>query len=434
MRALELIRKKRDGRELSREEIHFLIDGYVQGEIPDYQMSAFCMAVYFQDMSESEILHLTEAMRDSGQTLRFPSVSGFIADKHSTGGVGDKVSLVLIPLLAASGLYIGKLSGRGLGHTGGTIDKLEAIPGFRTSLSLREFQKLVERCGGAIAESSEDLAPADHKLYALRDVTATVESIPLIVGSILSKKLAVESHGIVFDVKTGAGAILPRFSQTKRLARLLVAIAKRTGRQAAALLTDMSQPLGSMVGNALEVREAIETLQGRGPWDLEELCVSLGAELLLMAGEAYTLDQAQEKLRSLLTQGHAFEKFAEIVEAQGGEVHALEKLDKLPKARERVPLLASRSGYVRRLHARLIGEAAHLLGAGRSRKGEPIDPAVGVELLKKVGDEVEHGEPLLYLHVNARSNLNEALKRARTAVRVSQAPIEPPPLIRGRIV
>ena len=432
MRALDLVRKKRDGYELTREELHYLIANYTRDGIPDYQMAAFCMAVYFRDMSEPEILALTEAMRDSGETLEFPNVKGFIADKHSTGGVGDKVSLVLVPLVAASGLYIGKLSGRGLGHTGGTIDKLESIPGFRTQLNLGQFRRLVERHGAAIAESGEELAPADHKLYALRDVSATVESIPLIVGSILSKKLAVESHGIVFDVKTGAGAILPRFSQTKRLARLLVEIARRAGRQAAALLTDMSQPLGDTVGNALEVREAVETLRGRGPHDLREVCVALGSELLVMSRQVPTLDRAQEKLRTLLRQGKAFERFVEIIRAQGGDARAVEAL-RLPRARERLPVLAPRSGYVKRVHARLIAEAAHLLGAGRRVKGEPIDPAVGVELLVKLGEEVERGEPLAYLHVNQRDSLEAAFHRVRSAYRIGRTPAEPPLLIRGRI-
>jgi pyrimidine-nucleoside phosphorylase len=432
MRALDLIRKKRDGHELTREEIRFLIEGYVREGIPDYQMAAFCMAVYFRDMSEPEMLHLTEAMRDSGETLSFPNMQGFIVDKHSTGGVGDKVSLVLVPLVAAAGLYIGKLSGRGLGHTGGTIDKLESIPGFSAQLGLDEFRGLVERHGAAIAESGEELAPADHKLYALRDVTATVESIPLIVASILGKKLAVRSHGIVFDVKTGAGAILPRFSQTKRLARLLVEIARRAGRRAAALLTDMSQPLGLTVGNALEVREAIETLRGGGPHDLEEICVALGGELLLMSGEARTPDRARRKLRKLLRDGRAFERFLDVVRAQGGDARAVEA-PRLPRARGRVPVLAPRSGYVTRAHARLIGEAAHLLGAGRSRKGEPIDPAVGVEVLKKIGDPVERGEPLCSLHVNRQDAVEIALRRVRSAYRIGRAPVEPPALLRGRI-
>lgn len=433
MRALDLIRKKRDGGELTGDELRFLIQQYVDEKIPDEQMSALLMAVYFQGMTEAETLRLTQAMAESGETVDFSDIDGFIADKHSTGGVGDKVSLVLVPLIAAAGLYIGKLSGRGLGHTGGTIDKLESIPSFHADLSLERFRELVREEGLTIVESSPRLAPADHKLYALRDATATVASVPLIAASILSKKLAVGSHGIVFDVKTGTGAILPEYTSMKRIAQLLVKTAQGAGRRATALLTDMSEPLGCQVGNALEVREAIETLQGSGPEDLRKLCLRLGGELLMMAGEAPRLDAGVEYLERLLQSGAAFEHFATMVRAQGGDTKVLEDPSRLPQADRIIAVDAPQAGYVRDLNARAVGEAAHLLGAGRSVKGQRIDHAVGVSLYVKIGDRVEAGEPLAILHVNDPSALERALQRTSAAIQISAEPVAPPPLIRERV-
>ncbi len=434
MRALDLIQKKRNGDELTEGEVRFLIGRYSAGEIPDYQMSAFAMAVYFQSMTEAETLHLTRAMAESGETVDFPNVEGFIGDKHSTGGVGDKISLVLLPLVAAAGLHMGKLSGRGLGHTGGTIDKLESIPGFETDMSIDRFQRLARENRLVIANSSAELAPADHKLYALRDVTATVESIPLIVGSILSKKLAIGSHGMVFDVKTGAGAILPDYERMKELARLLINTAQGAGRQAAALLTDMSQPLGNTVGNALELREAVETLHGDGPSDVEALSLALGAELLVMADEAEAPDDGVERLRGHIDDGSAYERFLAMARAQGGDVSVIEDVSQLPQAADQVAVEAPTAGFVHALDARAVGEAANLLGAGRSDKGESIDHAVGVELAAKVGDAVGRAQPIAYLHVNDPSNLSDARERLTSAIEIGDGPIEVPSLVHERVL
>jgi len=434
MRTLDLIHQKRRGDELSEAAIRFLIDNYSADEIPDYQMAAFAMAVYFQGMTEAETLHLTRAMAESGETVDFPAVDGFIGDKHSTGGVGDKVSLVLMPLVAAAGLHMGKLSGRGLGHTGGTIDKLESIPGFDADLSIDQFQTLVHEQGMAISESSANLAPADHKLYALRDATATVESIPMIVGSILSKKLAVGSHGMVFDVKTGAGAILPEYERMTEIARSLVKTGQGAGRQAAALLTDMSQPLGQTVGNALELREAIDTLQGDGPADVDELSLALGAELLVMAGEAETPDDGIARLRGHLDDGSAWERFRSLVQAQGGAVGVVDEMAQLPQAADRLPIEAPQAGTIQALNARAIGEAANLLGAGRSDKGESIDHAVGVELAAKVGNAVEQGDPIAYLHVNDQTDIEAIKAKVASAAEIGDDPVAAPALIHERIV
>jgi len=430
--AVDLIRKKRDGERLSQEEIDYLIQGYLRGEIPDYQMSALLMAIYLRGMDEEETFHLTTTMARSGRQLEF-DVEGFVADKHSSGGVGDKVSLVLVPLIASMGLVIGKLSGRGLGHTGGTVDKLDSIPGFRAEMSLERFKKQVEEIGAAIAESSAEIAPADHKLYALRDVTATVGALPLIASSIMSKKLAVKSDGIVLDVKTGKGALMPTLSQAEELAELMVELGRRAKRKIAAMLTGMDQPLGRMVGNALEVREAVAALQGEGPPDLEELCLELGAELLLMAGEARRRDEAKGKLREKLRDGSALAKLQELITYQGGDPRALEDGELLPRARAKVEVRAPQSGYIAEVDALLIGKAAHLLGAGRTVKGGPIDHAVGVELLRKVGDRVEQGEPLALIHYNSEGKLTEAQDKVEQAFSISPERSSSPALIRGRI-
>jgi pyrimidine-nucleoside phosphorylase len=431
-KVVDLIRKKRDGERLSQEEIEYLVQGYVRDETPDYQMSALLMAIYLRGMDERETFDLTEAMARSGTQLEF-DVEGFVADKHSSGGVGDKVSLVLVPLIASMGLFIGKLSGRGLGHTGGTIDKLESIPGFRAEMSLERFKKQVEEIGTAIAESSSEIAPADHKLYALRDVTATVGALPLIASSIMSKKLAVKSDGIVLDVKVGKGALMKTLPQAEELAELMVELGQRAGREIAALITGMDQPLGRMVGNALEVTEALETLQGAGPKDLEELCLELGAELLLMAGEAGSRGEATGKLEEKLRNGEALAKFQELVAYQGGDPQVLEDGKLLPQAEAKAEVKAPQSGYIVEFDALLIGEAAHLLGAGRTVKGEPIDHAVGIELLRKVGDHVARDEPLALIHYNSVEKLPEAQAKVERAFTLGPEPPAPPPLIRGRI-
>ena len=429
---VRLIAKKRDRQELTREEIDSLIRDYVAGEIPDYQMSALLMAIYLNGMSTQETFWLTEAMARSGEQLEF-EVDGFVGDKHSSGGVGDKVSLILLPLVAAAGIYIGKLSGRGLGHTGGTIDKLESIPGFRATLSLQEFKRQVERHGLAISESTDEIAPADHKLYALRDVTATVGSLPLIASSIMSKKLAVKSDGIVLDVKVGRGALMRGLEQARKLASMMVEIGRRAGRKIAALITAMDQPLGRAVGNALEVREAIEVLQGRGPEDLEGVCLALGAELLLMAGQAETREAAVAQLKVKLRDGTALQKFKELIALQGGDPGVVSDPELLPQARAAHELRANQAGYVVRLDALAVGEAARALGAGRRVKGEEIDRAVGVLLLKKEGEEVEAGEPLARIFYNSEERLAAALPLLERAYELGPEPPEPRQLIRDRI-
>lgn len=429
---VRLIARKRDGGELTAEEIDFLIQNYVAGEIPDYQMSALLMAIYLNGMSAQETFWLTEAMARSGRQLKF-DVDGFVGDKHSSGGVGDKVSLVLLPLVAAAGIHIGKLSGRGLGHTGGTIDKLESIPGFRATLSLEEFKAQVERHGLAISESTDEIAPADHKLYALRDVTATVGSLPLIASSIMSKKLAVKSDGIVLDVKVGRGALMRELEQARELARMMVEIGRRAGRKITALITAMDQPLGRAVGNAIEVREAIEALQGRGPEDLEEVCLALGAELLLMAGQAETREAAVAQLKAKLEDGTALEKFKELIALQGGDPGVVSNFNLLPQARAVHELKAEQAGYVTRLDALAVGEAARALGAGRRVKGEEIDRAVGILLIKKEGEPVEAGEPLAQVFYNSKERLEAALPLLEGAYAIGPEPPEQAPLIRDRI-
>jgi pyrimidine-nucleoside phosphorylase len=433
MKTVDLIRKKRDGGTLSREEIEQFVGGYVRGEIPDYQISALLMAIFFRGMDDEETATLTDVMAHSGTLLDLSNVSGFPVDKHSTGGVGDKTTLVLIPLLAAAGLVVAKLSGRALGHTGGTIDKLESIPGFRTDLSRAEFLRLVRRSGLALADHTADMVPADRLLYELRDVTSTVDSLPLIVASIMSKKIAGGAKGIVLDVKTGSGAFLPRLEDSRRLARSLVSIGTRLGRKTSAFITDMSQPLGYRVGNALEVREAIETLQGRGPQDLETLCCELGAELLLFAGKATDRAGAVSSLRRLLHDDRALHKFQEMVQNQGGNPAVVDDPSLLPTAEKAIRLEAPHSGTVARVDALPVGRAANLLGAGRFVKEDRVDPAVGVELVRKVGDEVAKGEPLAILHVNDATNLPQAMALVEGAYTVGDGPVTPPVLIVERV-
>ena len=434
MKTVDLIRKKRDGEKLSREEIQFLIDGYVGGEIPDYQVSALLMAVYFKGMDDEETAILTDVMANSGTMLDLSKMKGFPVDKHSTGGVGDTTSLVLIPLLAAAGLTVAKLSGRSLGHTGGTIDKLESIPGFRTDLSREEFLSLVERTGLALADHTEDMVPADRLLYELRDVTSTVDSLPLIVSSIMSKKIAGGARGIVIDVKTGSGAFLKKLEDSRHLAQALVAIGVHLGRKISALITDMSQPLGHMVGNALEVREAIDTLQGRGPRDLEDLCCALGAELVLFSGgQISDHSQAVEHLRKLLHDGSALEKFVQMVKNQGGNPDVVDDLNLLPTASKQIEVPAPQSGIVTNLDALSIGRAANLLGAGRFTKDDVIDPAVGIEVVRKVGEHVNNGEPLALLHVNSEANLEQAKSMVAQAYTISDKEVATSKLIVERV-
>ena len=435
MNTVDLIRKKRDGGTLTREEIEYWIDGTVRGTIPDYQVSALLMATFIRGMTDEETADLTDVMAHSGSMFTPDDLGGYTVDKHSTGGVGDTTTLVLIPLLAAAGMTVGKLSGRALGHSGGTIDKLESIPGFRTDLSRSEFLDLVNRTHLALADHTEDMVPADRILYELRDVTSTVDSLPLIVASIMSKKIAGGAQAIVIDVKTGAGAFLPKLEDSRRLAQSLVAIGAKLGRKMAALITDMSQPLGLMVGNALEVLEAIDTLKGEGPQDLTDICCELGAELLVFSGGTTDRDEAIGRLRRHLTDGSALAKFRQLIENQGGDPAVLEDPSLMPQAERLVEIGAATDGVITRLDALAVGRAANLLGAGRFTKEDSIDPAVGVQLRCKVGDSVEAGQTLALLHVNATDNLEQAQQMVEEAYTIETG-VEPPkaPLVIERVL
>jgi len=430
MRPYDIILKKRRGEELSREEITFLVDGFTRGDIPDYQMSAWCMAVFFQGMSARETRDLTIAMARSGETVDLSAIRGVKVDKHSTGGVGDKTTLVLAPLVAAAGVPVAKMSGRGLGHTGGTLDKLESIPGFRVDLSKDAFVRNVNSIGVAVVGQTAAVAPADKKLYALRDVTATVDSMPLIASSVCSKKLACGSDAIVFDVKAGSGAFMKSDEDAVALARLMVEIVEGAGRRAAAVVSDMSQPLGLAVGNALEVREAIDALRGQGPPDLIELCLTLGSLMLVLGGAASDTDRARELLGRLLENGSALAKFAEFVAAQGGDATVCERPEILPRAAHTVPVPSHASGYVSAIDAERVGVAAMILGAGRRVKDEAIDPAAGLVVEKKIGQEVAAGEPLALLHTNNAASIEEASRLVSSAYTISQSPPSPPLLVK----
>ena len=433
MYAYELIQKKRDGGALSAEEIDGLVQGFVSGTVPDYQMSAFLMAVFFRGMTAEETTALTLAMVRSGETLDLSAIRGTKVDKHSTGGVGDKTSLVLIPLVAAAGAPVAKLSGRGLGHTGGTLDKLEAIPGFTTELSAEAFIQQVNEIGCAIAGQTADLVPADKRLYALRDVTATVDSIPLIAASVMSKKIAAGSDGIVLDVKTGSGAFMKSLDGSRDLAKIMVAIGRQAGRRTVALISDMDQPLGHAVGNALEVREAIETLAGEGPDDLRELCVALGAQMLVLAGVTGSLKDAGAILVRLLSDGRALDKFREMIRAQGGDPACVDDPERLPQAPVSMPVSASSTGVVTAIDAERIGLAAMRLGAGRAKKEDIIDPAVGIVLRKKVRENVNRGEALVQIHAGDRGRAEQALALVQAAYTIGRTPPPTRPLIHESI-
>lgn len=408
MRMYDLIYKKRQGEELDHREISFIVNGYTRGQIPDYQVAALLMAIFFQGLTAAETTALTTAMAESGDRVDLSSLPGFKVDKHSTGGVGDKTTLVLAPLVAAAGLPVAKMSGRGLGHTGGTIDKLESIPGLKTSISPDAFLQQVKKIGLAVAAQTGNLAPADKKLYALRDVTATVDSISLIASSIMSKKLAAGADAVVLDVKVGKGAFMRSVGDARKLARTMVNIGSRGGLKTVALITAMDCPLGNAVGNALEVREAIETLQGNGPADLVELCLALGTKMLLLGGRAESGDEARRVLTGLLEAGKALEKFKELVREQGGNVEVLDKPDLLPQARYSHEVKAPETGYVAAIDAAAVGRAAMLLGAGRQTKEDEIDPAAGVVLIKKPGERVRPGDTVAKLYYNDEEKLPPA--------------------------
>ncbi|MSV29063.1 MAG: thymidine phosphorylase [Bryobacterales bacterium] len=419
MRTVDLIHKKRDGVELSAEEISHLVEGYTNGEIPDYQISAFLMAVFYSGMVDREVSALTDCMIRSGQSLDLSSIPGVKVDKHSTGGVGDKTSLISAPLAAAAGVIVPMISGRALGHTGGTLDKLESIPGFRTDLSLDEFKAQLAETGLAFVGQSAELAPADGKLYSLRDVTATVESIPLIASSIMSKKLAAGLDGLVLDVKVGSGAFMKKQVDARRLAQMMVGIGRRVDKRVQALITDMSQPLGYAVGNALEVMEVSQTLQGSGPADLTRLSIELAARMIFLARGAPSLDAARDIAQRKLVDGSAYRKFKQVIQAQGGNPAALDKFELLPNATGMREITTPRGGYVSMINAEGIGSASVLMGAGRGRKEDAIDHAVGVILEVKVGEKVEAGSVLCRLYYTKEESVEEAADLVEDSFRIS---------------
>ena len=429
----DLIVKKRDGGELRHEEINFMVDGYTRGQIPDYQMSAMCMAILLRGMSDRETLDMTMAMVHSGETLDLSPIQGVKGDKHSTGGVGDKTSLVLCPMVAACGLKVAKMSGRGLGHTGGTIDKLESFPGFTTGISEETFFKNVNEIGIAIAGQTADLVPADKKLYALRDVTGTVPSIPLIVSSIMSKKLASGADVIVLDVKCGSGAFMKTEQEARTLAQGLTRIGRLAGRKCAAVITDMDQPLGWAVGNALEVKEAISVLKGEKGGDLLELCLTLGSCMLTEAGLAGSIEEARAKLEKTISDGTALEKLSQMVTAQQGDGRDVYDTSRLPLAPVQMEVTALEGGYVRRIEAEQVGLVSMHLGGGRATKDSEIDLSVGLVLHKKVGDSVEAGESLAIIHASSQEKAAEAAELLRACYSFSPDPVQRSPFIKDII-
>jgi pyrimidine-nucleoside phosphorylase len=429
MRTVDLIQRKRNGEELSVEEIGYLVSSYSRGEIPDYQMSALLMAVFFSGMSDREVGAMTEAMIESGERIDLTSVPGNKVDKHSTGGVGDKTSLISAPLAAAAGIIVPMISGRALGHTGGTLDKLESIPGFRTDLSMDEFRAQLAKIGIALIGQGPQVTPADGKLYALRDATATVDSIPLIAASIMSKKLLTSLNGLVLDVKVGAGAFMKRQVDARRLAQIMVAIGRRADLRVQALITDMNQPLGYAVGNALEIMEVSQTLQMAGPDDLTRLSLELASRMIFLGKAAPSLDEARKVAEEKLRDGSGYRKFKEVIAAQEGDPRVLDRFDLLPNATGAQEITSPRGGYVSAIDAELIGLASTLIGAGRGTKEDTIDPAVGVILEVKVGQKVEAGGVLCRLYHTKEDNLDEAAQQVEDAFRISAQAPEPRELI-----
>lgn len=433
MRAVDIIEKKRDGQILSKAEIDFFVQGFTAGDIPDYQVSAWAMAVLIRGMTPEETTHLTITMANSGDMLDLSDVVDIAVDKHSSGGVGDKTSISVVPMVHACGLPVGKMSGRGLGFSGGTIDKLESIPGFRTDLSTDEFLKQLDTSGMVLTGQSLDLAPADGKLYALRDVTGTVQSIPLIASSIMSKKIAAGAHAIVLDVKTGNGAFMETLSEAWKLASLMVSIGELSGREVIAVLSDMNQPLGMAVGNALEMKEAIETLKGEGPDDFRSHCLEIASHMLVLGKKAESKDQAMAMAEEAIHSGSGFESLRKLIEVQGGDVSFVDHPEKLPEAPYKMVIEAPEEGFISEVHARTVGETSVLLGAGRRKKGEPIDLAVGIMVHVKVGDHVECGQPLFVIHARDEDSLDNAKENLKEAVRISPIQVEPLPHFHGVI-
>ncbi|WP_432722478.1 pyrimidine-nucleoside phosphorylase [Staphylococcus equorum] len=424
MRMVDIIEKKRDGQVLTKEEIEFFITGYTNGDIPDYQASSLAMAVFFQDMNDEERAALTMAMVNSGDVIDLSDIHGTKVDKHSTGGVGDTTTLVLAPLVAAVGVPVAKMSGRGLGHTGGTIDKLESVEGFHVEISEEKFVKLVNEAKVAVIGQTGNLTPADKKLYGLRDVTGTVNSIPLIASSIMSKKIAAGADAIVLDVKTGNGAFMKTLEDAEALAHAMVSIGNNIGRNTMAIISDMGQPLGHAIGNALEVKEAIETLQGKGPEDLTELVMTLGSQMVVVGGKAKDLEEARALLEKAIQDGSALESFRTFLENQDGDGSVVDDVSKLPQAKYQVALPAESSGFVTEIVANEMGVASMMLGAGRQTKDDDIDLSVGLVLHKKVGDRVDEGEPLLTIHSN-RENVDDVIEKLNQSITVSEQGAEP---------
>lgn len=428
MRMYDIILKKRNGEALNREEISYFINGYVSGEIPDYQASALCMAIYFQGMTDEETVILTDCMAHSGDTVDLSSFGALSVDKHSTGGVGDKTSLIISPIVAALGGKVTKMSGRGLGHTGGTVDKLESIPGYRVTMPREEFLKQVEKVGVTVIGQSGNLTPADKKLYALRDVTATVDSIPLITSSIMSKKLAAGSKNIVLDVKAGSGAFMKTVDDAKLLAENMVRIGKSCGRNIAALITDMNRPLGHAVGNALEIIEATEVLRGKSKGDLYEVCIALATEMVMLF-KGISFDEAKAQVIHAVDSGAAFEKMKEWISAQGGDVRCLEDTSLFPKASFVTPIISPADGYITAMDTEAIGISAVILGAGRSKKDEPIDYSAGIIISAKTGDRISRGDELGYLYTNLETAIAPAAEKYLSALTIGAEPPQATELI-----
>jgi len=433
LRFCDLIIKKRNGLKLDQKEIDYAIKEFDESIIPDYQMSAMLMAIYFQGMDINEIKYLTMAMVNSGKTIDLSSISGIKVDKHSTGGVGDTTTLALAPMVAAAGVPVAKMSGRGLGHTGGTIDKLESIEGFKTELSLNKFINVVKKVGGSIISPTSDLAPADKKLYALRDVTGTIDSIPLIVGSIMSKKLAAGADAIVLDVTTGSGAFMQEYKDALKLGKIMVDIGLELGKETVAVVSNMDEPLGFAIGNSLEVKEAIEVLKNRGPEDLRDLCLVLGAHMLKLGGAIRNYEEGKNRLEKILKEGTAFDKFKEMITAQGGNPEIADKPELLPLAKHCNKIKADISGYIQKIDSRLIGESAMLLGAGREKKGSEIDLSVGIILKKKVGNKVNINEDLAEVYYNNSEKLKEAKKKLLSSFVIGNKKPQKLPLILATI-
>ena len=429
MRTVDLIHRKRDGEELAANEIQFLVDGYTRGDIPDYQMSAFLMAVYYSGMSDRDVSAMTDSMVISGATVDLSSIPGVKVDKHSTGGVGDKTSLIASPLAAAAGVVVPMISGRALGHTGGTLDKLESIPGFRTDLTIEEFKKQLAQHKLAFIGQTAEIAPADGKLYSLRDATATVESIPLIATSIMSKKLAVGLDALVLDVKVGSGAFMKKQVEARRLAQMMVGIGRRLDKRVQALITDMSQPLGYAVGNALEIMEVSQTLQNAGPADLTRISLELAARMIFLGKITKTLDEAREMAQSRLLDGSGYRKFKEVIAAQGGNPKVLDQFELLPNATGAQEITTQRAGYVSAIDAELIGQASSLIGAGRNTKEDTIDPAVGVILEVKVGQKIDAGGILCRIYHTSDEHLSDASELLEDAFKISNQAVEERDLI-----